>query len=90
MPEDLSFVNASTETIRGVVSTSWKKSVNGFEMNVEIPFNCSAMIHVPSVEGTNISENGIPIEENSDVEFVSNEVGYSVLKVSSGKYYFSY
>jgi len=84
------FAKASTETIREKVKSSWEKSATGFEMNVEIPFNCSALVHIPSSEPKDIYENGGCIDNNPNIKFVRFEHGYNIFQVSSGKHTFSY
>ena len=86
----LSHAKASTETIRGFVQSSWEQSSNGFKMNVEIPFNCTAMVHIPSEEHAKILDNGMKINNSSGVDFIRHEEGFNIFRVSSGKYTFSY
>ena len=88
--EGLSYAKASTETIRGPVQSSWEQSPKGFEMNVEIPFNCTALVHIPSKEHTDILENGRETHNISSVDFIRYEEGFNIFRVSSGKYTFSY
>jgi len=47
----LQFVNASVETVYGVITTSWEKRANQLHMNVKIPFNTTAIIHIPIKNG---------------------------------------
>lgn len=88
--EGLNFAKASTETIKGIIKSSWEKSTSGFNMNVEIPFNCSALVYIPSEEHTDIFENDMKIEGSSGLDFVGFEKGYKIYRVSSGNYNFSY
>jgi len=90
MADGLTNANASTETIRGMVSSSWSKSVDGFNMEVDIPFNCSALVYVPSDENQKIFESGSEISESDIITFLEFSQGYQVFQVPSGKYHFTY
>ena len=90
VPEDLDFINASTETLRGKVASSWSKENEGFSLSVEIPFNCSAAVHVPVDEGVEVFVDDIPADQHQYTEFIGYEDGYNIYNVKSGKYIFSY
>lgn len=48
IPDSMSFVRASTQTVRGRVAVEWKKQNGSLQMNVTIPANCSATVCVPA------------------------------------------
>ena len=57
---DLSYARASIGTVRGVVAAGWELKDTGFVMNVTIPANATAKIHVPTrgMESVVIEESG--------------------------------
>jgi hypothetical protein len=48
---DLSYVNASYETMYGTISVDWKIDENKITLNVSIPANSTAKIYLPHVKG---------------------------------------
>ena len=48
--EDLTYVNASYNSLYGTISVDWKIVDYSFTLNVSIPHNCSAKIYLPHVK----------------------------------------
>jgi len=48
VPDSMSFVRASTQTVRGRVAADWKKQSGSLQLKVTIPANSSATVHVPT------------------------------------------
>ncbi|MBA7523733.1 Alpha-L-rhamnosidase [subsurface metagenome] len=67
VPDDLSSVEASLNTIRGKVESNWQNQSGLFRLSVEIPANSDASISIPLLDFENISvtENGNLVWENS-------------------------
>ncbi len=95
---DLRCARASVGTVRGTVAASWKLTNSGLVMDVTIPANATAEIHVPTI---GISD--IIVEEGgrgiwSDGSFITGVVGvrygkasgeYLAFDVGSGSYAFT-
>jgi alpha-L-rhamnosidase len=61
---DLTAAQTSYDSPYGLISTSWKKLGKGFEMDVYIPVNTSAMVYLPVKAGQKVSEQvGAAFEE---------------------------
>ena len=58
-------------------------------MEVTVPVGSEAAVYLPIRKGQLISENGHAITGSDAVQFVSDEAGYRVFAVKSGKYQFS-
>lgn len=82
---DVTFANTSFESPYGMIKSEWKKLENGFEIDVQIPANTTATIHLPANEGSTIKE-GESTFSKSDVVF---KEGRALIKVGSGKYRFT-
>jgi len=48
IPDSMSFVRASTQTVRGRVAVEWTKQDGSLQLNVTIPANSSATVCVPA------------------------------------------
>ena len=94
---NLTSVDASVNTIRGLIFSRWKRTGNIFTLEVRIPVNCQAKVSVPTL-GLNkvrIEESSRPVwENNSYIEGVdgiseaSEEEEYVALRIGSGSYSF--
>lgn len=97
MPGDMSFAEGSVESIRGQVSSNWRKNENGYDLIVEIPANCTAQIYLPVQENAvhTIEESGNSIWEDgvfTPVEGISScveEEEYYRLETGSGIFSYS-
>jgi alpha-L-rhamnosidase len=76
-------------TIRGTVSSSWKKEDGEFTLKIEIPFNTSALVYIPVNENETILENGKLLNDVEGIEYLGYSNGAHQLKVHSGNYSFS-
>lgn len=90
LADGLDHAQASTDTYRGKVSSAWKKTENGINHDIEVPFNCSAIVYISAVEGKKISEGGRPLDEVDEIKFIKNENGFKIVQIPSGKYRFKY
>lgn len=81
---DLTFAETTYQSAYGKIATNWKKTANGFEIEVEIPVNTTAMLCLP------VSSNRNNIVEESNSKFVPVETVNGRMKISigSGRYKF--
>lgn len=85
----LSSVQAKFHSIRGPVSSAWRKYEGGFVMQVEIPANSTAEVHVPAADAASVRESSKPVAEAEGVAFLRMENGAAVFAVQSGRYRFT-
>jgi len=83
----LTHASAEYDSVRGRISSSWKIEGDRFVLEVLIPPNTTATVHVPSTE--DVSEGGGPGDEADGVEFLYAGEGEAVLSVGSGRYEFA-
>jgi alpha-L-rhamnosidase len=58
-------------------------------LDVVVPPNTTATVHLPSNDASRIQENGGGIPGNKQVRFVRVENGTAVFELESGNYHFS-
>jgi alpha-L-rhamnosidase len=75
------------DSVRGRISSSWKIEDDRFVLEVLVPPNTTATVHVPSTEG--VSEGGKPVGEAGGVELLRAGEDETVVSVGSGRYEFS-
>lgn len=84
----LEFVECDFDSIHGLIRSSWKRTEHVLEMQVTIPANTSAVVHVPSANGNQVYESGTVVPVSSDIIVTAiNEMEW-ILEVPSGSYRF--
>ena len=85
---ELSFAKAHYLSMYGRISSEWKKNNGMFELKVEIPVNSSAVVYLPALSTTSISEGGKPVSSIPGIKMIGKRNGRIALSVGSGKYNF--
>lgn len=86
--QGFSWVKATYHSIRGPVASAWKIDGKEFHLNVTIPGNAVATVHVPAQAAADVTENGKSLDRVAGVKFLRVADGYVILEVGSGKYEF--
>ena len=94
---DLSSVEASVDTIRGLVSSKWERTEKAFTLEVKMPVNSRGWVIVPLLgwrevriqeSGRTVWEDNCYIEGVEGVKGAHEQEGYVTLEVGSGSYSF--
>lgn len=85
----LKWAKGHYDSIRGRIESSWRLDGGNLTLDVTIPANTSATVHVPAKTVESVTESGKPVRQAAGVEFVRMEGGAAVVNVQSGKYSFS-
>lgn len=73
-------VNASYQSMHGLIRSHWKKTIQSFEWKITIPANTTATIYLPANDGSQVSGLG------SNTKFIKAEKGKLVYEIGSGDY----
>jgi alpha-L-rhamnosidase len=93
----LTWAKGHYQSVRGKIGSHWWKFGDDIFLNIEIPANAKAIVHVPAVtdsrpdiyEGASLLIKGGNVSElPEEIEFVSQTDGYFVFKIGSGTYRF--
>ncbi len=95
---DLKHAEASIKTVRGIISSSWKRTKDSFLLEIEIPVNSTAKVSVPAIGLKNpiVTEGGTVVWREGG--YVKGVAGISAARqegecytfdVGSGQYQFS-
>ena len=87
--EGLDWAKCSYESIRGTISSSWKKTGVRLTLDVAIPPNTTAKVYVPAASPEMVTESGKPASGAEGVQFVKMDGRYAVFEVGGGKYKFA-
>jgi alpha-L-rhamnosidase len=80
----LTYVNASYESIHGLIKSRWKKNKGKLEWGITIPENCTALVYVPTPDPSKVKVNKERSEKVSEVYKVEGD--QLVFKLRSGTY----
>jgi alpha-L-rhamnosidase len=83
---NLNFAKGSLYTYYGTIKSEWSFDDDALTLDVEVPVNTTARIHIPQ-EGKNIRINNIPLSNCSECkEVASQDPSRKVIEVGSGRY----
>jgi alpha-L-rhamnosidase len=78
------------DSVMGRISTSWVQGADGsFALDVTVPTNTTARIHLPAQRNSRIYESRKDISGRSDVGIVRRLDHETAIKVGSGTYRFA-
>src|ERR1700733_359417 len=86
------FTHASASHVSpyGQISSEWNLSAHQMRLNVVIPPNTSATIHLPGAQAGDVLEGGHSLKVVSGISAVDQEAGSVMVRVGSGRYEFRY
>ncbi len=88
--KELTYAKASYQSIHGLIHSAWEIKNNQLQLEVRIPPNTTATIHLPKARLENVREGNQLIDEVDGI-FESKQLdNWTILKVGSGTYNFSY
>ncbi len=90
-PDDkVTWARTSYDSVNGRIATSWKKDGAKLHLDVEIPPNTTAEIHLPGANADAVTENGKArfADGTPGVKSLRIQDGITIVDVGSGKYSF--
>jgi alpha-L-rhamnosidase len=84
----LTNAQAAYESPAGRIESAWSVDGKRFRLDVTIPPNTTATIHVPAGAADQVTEGGKPVAPARGVSLLHSEDGVTVFRVGSGKYQF--
>jgi alpha-L-rhamnosidase len=85
---DLDWVRASVNTMHGRISSSWQKKQNGLMLDIVVPVNTSATVHLPANKGASINEGGKLLSGAKEIKVIVIKEDVTIIEVGSGSYSF--
>ncbi|NLJ49886.1 MAG: alpha-L-rhamnosidase, partial [Candidatus Atribacteria bacterium] len=93
----LYFASASLNTLRGLISSAWRKDVRSFFLEASIPVNSQAEIQLPKMGlknivveegGDHIWQKGILVSQKEGIHCASEKEDRIIIQIGSGDYQF--
>src|SRR5215469_1119687 len=66
---DLTWAEAKTESLYGVILSHWERKNGVIDLNVTIPANSTATVYIPAADAKNVTESGVPASQADGVIF---------------------
>ena len=86
--EPVEWARGEYRSPRGRIASSWRKEPGRLVLEVEVPVNAAAVLHVPATAGARLLESGRPLEGRPDVALRSRTAREAVVALGSGRYRF--
>jgi alpha-L-rhamnosidase len=74
--------------MHGRIVSNWRRENGTLTMEIEIPPNTTATIHVPATDAAVVTESGNALASARAVKFLRMDAGAAVYEVGSGRYTF--
>jgi alpha-L-rhamnosidase len=88
LADGVDHARATTGSPYGVIPSEWRRKGDALTLEVEIPPNSRATVHVPARNAEAVTESGKSIGEAEGVKFLRFENNRAVYAVESGRYRF--
>ncbi len=86
--EGLSFANATTSSLYGTIQCDWQRDGKQTTLNVTVPVNTEALLHIPATRKQTIEESNYPLNESQGLEVVQRTDDELVVSLKAGNYKF--
>jgi alpha-L-rhamnosidase len=85
---DLTFVEATHRSLYGEIASRWRREAGRFTLELRLPANTTALVHVPAPSPEAVTESGRPAAAAPSVRFLHMRRGAAVFAVPAGSYRF--
>lgn len=86
---EMEFMKGSFESINGTIASAWELKGKKLNLQIEIPVNTTARIHIPTSKSSSIKENGKSVSKLPGIKILDANEHETILEVGSGLYEFS-
>jgi len=86
---DLTWARGEYDSIHGKIVSDWKRENGRLTLNVTLPANTTATVHVPTTDAAQVTESGKAAESAEGVRLLRSGNGTAVYEVGSGTYHFA-
>ncbi len=83
------YVDATVNTLYGIVKSNWTCTETDYQLNITIPVNTTATVYLPAKDKESVKESKKPVSDAEGVQFVKMDGNLAVFEVGSGNYSFS-
>ena len=85
--DGLTSADAGYCSVRGPIASHWRIEGRRLRLEVSVPPNTSARVHIPTPDASSVTERGLPIDEVDEiVKVVSRGGDAAIVELGSGQY----
>ena len=88
-PRGLPRASGTVPTTAGPVSVDWQRNGRDLALDLTLPANLTAQIHLPAASASNVREGGVVAGRAPGVSVASDAGGVAVVEVGGGSYRFT-
>jgi hypothetical protein len=85
---DLTESKTSYQSPYGTIKSEWKREGKNLMLHVEVPFNTSATVYLPTTNRASITEGNKALDQLEDIQYAGTDNDKSKYKIGSGSYTF--
>jgi len=85
---DLTFAEGKMESLYGTIRTRWERKGEQLTLDVTIPPNSQATIHLPTTDPASAKESGKPLADAPGIQPLENSDGHATIRAGAGNYRF--
>jgi alpha-L-rhamnosidase len=85
----LSWARTSYDSIQGRIATAWKLDGDKLRLDITIPANTTATVHIPAANPASILESGKPAPQAEGVRLIGKQDDVVLFEIGSGTYHFT-
>jgi len=86
---EMEFMKGSFESINGTIASGWELKGKKLSLQIEIPVNTRARIHIPSTKPASVKEQGKALSKVPGIKILDDNTRETIVEVGSGQYEFS-
>ena len=86
--EKLTYAKAEYHSIYGKILSHWQMADGKLQLNIVVPPNTTAQIHIPAKGIEQVLENNAPVSDDQNIKFSGIKNGCVILETGSGEYMF--
>jgi hypothetical protein len=86
---DLTWVKADHRSMYGKIASQWRRDCDRLTLDVTIPANTTAQVHVPAKDAGSVTESGEPAAKAKGVKFLHMAKDAATYEIGSGTYHFT-
>lgn len=83
---EMKFINGSTKTINGSITSNWEIKGDQLNMTIEIPVNTTARVYIPSSKSSLIKINKKSLKDKEYQKIIEKDTHYTMVELGSGQY----
>lgn len=89
LAREVYWCKAGYDSLHGKIVSNWHYAAGKFALDLTVPANTAATVHVPAADPAAVEESGQPAAQADGVAVLPSEPGAAVYRVGSGTYHFT-